>query len=71
VEEMLSPNGGIDTEHSTYPVPFIAVHNTFEGRTGRMTKGVLGDIAPTMLFLLGLEAPKEMTGKNLLIDLLE
>ena len=68
VEEMLSPDGGIDTEHSVFPVPFIAVNKNLEGCTGYMNKGVLGDIAPTILTLLRLDVPKEMTGRNLLID---
>ena len=68
VEEMLSPDGGIDTEHSVFPVPLIVVNKNLEGCTGFMSKGVLGDVAPTLLSLLGLQVPKEMTGRNLLID---
>ncbi|MBI5613952.1 2,3-bisphosphoglycerate-independent phosphoglycerate mutase [Candidatus Gottesmanbacteria bacterium] len=68
VEEMLTADGNIDTEHSVFPVPFVVVNKRFEGIPGCMKKGVLADIAPTILYLLGLEMPKEMTGKNLLID---
>ncbi len=68
VEEMLSPNGEMDTEHSTFPVPFIMVNTTFQGVANSLPKGKLGDIAPTILAHMGLSVPPEMTGKNLLQD---
>lgn len=64
------------TEHSINPVPLILVANNFRIKRGRsaeeLTKlkseanGVLTDIAPTILELMDIEKPKEMTGKSLL-----
>lgn len=49
------------TAHTNLPVPFIYV-----GRKAHMREGGrLSDIAPTMLYLLGMEIPKEMTGKSI------
>jgi len=53
------------TAHTTNPVPFILV-NADSGYTLR-AGGTLVDIAPTLLELMGMEQPKEMTGKSLLI----
>lgn len=66
VEEMLDPKGGIDTEHSTFPVPFIIVNQTFIGHFTTLPTGKLGDIAPTILSLMNITIPAEMTGKNLI-----
>lgn len=54
------------TAHTTQPVPFVWVANDTEGRT--IKDGKLADIAPTMLNVLGLEAPAEMTGENLIVN---
>lgn len=54
------------TAHTTNPVPFILINGP-EGVTLR-EGGKLCDIAPTLLELLGLEQPEEMTGKSLLED---
>ncbi len=53
------------TAHTTNPVPFILVNAdpSFKLREG----GCLADIAPTLLELMGLEQPKEMTGKSLIV----
>lgn len=69
VEEMIGPNGEMDTEHSLFPVPIIIVDKQFENRPIELPAGKLADIAPTILSLLGLSVPQEMTGKNLLADL--
>jgi 2,3-bisphosphoglycerate-independent phosphoglycerate mutase len=69
VEEMLNTIGGIDTEHSTYPVPFIVINKRFADRNITLPSGKLGDIAPTILSLLGIDAPLAMTGNNLLRDI--
>jgi 2,3-bisphosphoglycerate-independent phosphoglycerate mutase len=53
------------TAHTTNPVPFILV-NYDEGYTLR-EGGCLADIAPTLLEIMGLEQPAEMTGKSLLL----
>ena len=54
------------TAHTTNPVPFILVNADpkYTLREG----GCLADIAPTLLQIMGLEQPKEMTGKSLLIE---
>lgn len=69
VEEMIGPNGETDTEHSTFPVPFIAIDKAFASYPNELPQGKLADIATTVLFLLGIPIPKEMTGINLLATL--
>lgn len=54
------------TAHTTQPVPFLWVSNNTDGKT--IKDGKLADIAPTMLNVLGLEAPAEMTGENLIVN---
>lgn len=60
---MINEDGTPNTAHSTSLVPCILVDKTF---TGTITDGKLGDLAPTILTLLGLPIPKEMNG-NVLI----
>ena len=74
-EQMIDPaTGGPQTAHTTNPVPFIvaAEHSVtpahFKGDPRRFTlrpDGALQDIAPTMLGMLGIPQPKEMTGHDL------
>ncbi|MGB7348166.1 MAG: 2,3-bisphosphoglycerate-independent phosphoglycerate mutase [Pirellulaceae bacterium] len=65
-EQMIDPvTGGPHTAHTTYDVPLIVVEKGAEGKTLR-TGGRLADIAPTMLALMGLEKPSEMTGESLI-----
>lgn len=59
----INADGSPNTAHSLNPVPCILVSNS-PRRTLR--DGVLGDIAPTILSLFGIKAPKEMTGDSLL-----
>ena len=59
-DEMTNPDGSPMTAHSTNRVPIIAI-----GCEGKLCDGALCDLAPTMLSLLGVEKPAEMTGKNL------
>ena len=54
------------TAHTTQPVPFLWVSNNTDGKT--IKDGKLADIAPTMLNVLGLEAPAEMAGENLIVN---
>ncbi|XWN52276.1 2,3-bisphosphoglycerate-independent phosphoglycerate mutase [Anoxybacillus flavithermus] len=61
-DEVVNPDGSPNTAHTTNPVPVIV---TKKGITLRQD-GILGDLAPTMLDLLGLQQPKEMTGKTLI-----
>ncbi len=66
-EEKINPHTGqIYTEHTANPVPFIAISRNFIGRTDTLPSGILADVAPTVLALLGLEKPSSMTGRNLL-----
>ena len=60
---MLASDGTPFTAHSTNPVPFIVYNHECELREG----GVLADIAPTMLKLLGIEQPASMTGKSIIL----
>ncbi|MFH1822689.1 MAG: 2,3-bisphosphoglycerate-independent phosphoglycerate mutase [Patescibacteria group bacterium] len=65
IEEMINlETGEIDTEHSINPVPFILINNNFKNIKLRKN-GVLGDIAPTILKIMGYDQPEEMTGKSL------
>lgn len=64
-ELMRNPDGSPNTAHTTNLVHFIYVaENAAEFR---VEDGILADVAPTLLFLLGLSQPKEMTGRNLLV----
>lgn len=66
-EELLNPESGeIDTEHSTFPVPFILISNEHKGKATMLQTGVLADIAPTMLKLLMIQKPQMMTGRALI-----
>ena len=60
-EVMIDDNGNVITSHTTNKVPFIITDKRI-----KLEDGKLADIAPTMLYLLGLDIPKEMTG-NVLI----
>jgi len=62
-ELMVDPEtGGPHTAHTTNPVPFVAVGTPI---TGLRSGGALCDVAPTVIELLGLEQPSEMTGRSL------
>jgi 2,3-bisphosphoglycerate-independent phosphoglycerate mutase len=67
VEKWLYPEGTVDTGHTDSLVPFIVVDPTLQGVTLR-EGGALTDVAPTLLPLLGLPQPQEMTGRSLLPD---
>lgn len=63
-ETMVDPvTGGPHTAHTTNPVPVILVGGP-EGAT--LHDGILADVAPTLLHLLGVPLPPEMTGKSLI-----
>tara|TARA_R110001583_G_scaffold112186_1_gene261475 strand:+ start:16712 stop:18229 length:1518 start_codon:yes stop_codon:yes gene_type:complete len=60
-EIMMNPDGSPHTSHTTSPVPFILVDKNIT----KIEDGVLGDIAPTILKLMGIEQPKAMTRHSL------
>ena len=64
-EQLIDVTGEPFTAHTTNPVPFILVNAdpAYKLREG----GCLADIAPTLIELMGMEQPKEMTGKSLLV----
>ncbi len=67
VEEMINAETGQpDTEHSTYPVPFIVVGNQYRNNPKMLHTGILADIAPTLLHLLGIPKAETMTGRILI-----
>ena len=63
-DEVITPDGKPMTAHTTNPVPVIITKKGITVRDG----GILADLAPTLLELLGIEQPKEMTGKSLIMD---
>jgi 2,3-bisphosphoglycerate-independent phosphoglycerate mutase len=72
VEEMINTHTGeIDTEHSTNTVPFIVISKEFLGKSQTLPSGILADVAPTILALLGVPKSKNMTGRNILEDILK
>ncbi|MFH0864528.1 MAG: 2,3-bisphosphoglycerate-independent phosphoglycerate mutase [Candidatus Gottesmanbacteria bacterium] len=67
VEEMINPvTGGIDTEHSVNPVPFIIVRNEYQGQVKMLPSGILADVAPTILKLLNITKSGEFSGRSLI-----
>jgi 2,3-bisphosphoglycerate-independent phosphoglycerate mutase len=62
-DHMLEPDGSPNTAHSLNPVPLIV---TATGIELRAEGGILADVAPTVLALLGIEQPAQMTGKSLI-----
>jgi 2,3-bisphosphoglycerate-independent phosphoglycerate mutase len=62
-DHMLEPDGSPNTAHSLNPVPLIVTARGVE-LDGRV--GILADVAPTLLQLLGVEQPQAMTGRSLL-----
>ena len=61
-DHMLEPDGSPNTAHSLNPVPLVVTADVQGLRGG----GILADVAPTVLDLLGVEQPPEMTGKSLI-----
>ena len=64
-DQMYEPDGAPFTAHTTNPVPFLVAG---AGDVKLREGGVLADIAPTMLKLMGLPQPEEMTGKSIIVD---
>ncbi len=67
VEEMINPaTGEIDTQHSVNPVPLIIAGRQFLGQPRTLLQGILADVAPTVLKLMGITPPTVMTGRSLI-----
>lgn len=66
-EELINnTTGEVDTEHSIYPVPFIIIGKQFMNQAVTLPTGILADVAPTMLSIMGIPKPETMTGRALL-----
>ncbi|MBI9055710.1 MAG: 2,3-bisphosphoglycerate-independent phosphoglycerate mutase [Bacteroidales bacterium] len=63
-DNAVNNDGSENTAHSLNPVPFILVSDRFKS----VQNGILADVAPTILSLMGITPSKEMTGKNLVIE---
>lgn len=68
IEEMLESGGlRVDTSHSVNPVPFLAISRNLKGKRARKYRDArLADVAPTILGIMGIPKPPDMTGRNLL-----
>ena len=64
-DHAVNEDGTPNTAHSLNPVPFIYIT---ENKNAKVQNGILADVAPSILHIMGLEQPKEMTGKNLIED---
>ncbi|EJX08968.1 phosphoglyceromutase [gut metagenome] len=64
-DNAINNDGTPNTAHSLNPVPFIYVT---ENKNAKVANGVLADVAPSILHILGLPQPAEMTGKDLITD---
>ncbi|MFR1987668.1 MAG: 2,3-bisphosphoglycerate-independent phosphoglycerate mutase [Prevotellamassilia sp.] len=64
-DNAINEDGSANTAHSLNPVPFIYVT---ENKQAKVQNGVLADVAPSILHIMGLEQPADMTGKNLIED---
>jgi len=67
VEKWLYPDGAIDTGHTASPVPLILVDDRLKSQGAELRDGELADLAPTILKILGLAVPGEMSGRSLLV----
>ena len=64
-DNAINADGTPNTAHSLNPVPFIYVTNN---NSATVKDGRLADVAPSILHIMGLEQPKDMTGENLIVD---
>ena len=60
-EVMINDDGSVNTQHTTNLVPCIITDNNYKLKDGK-----LGDLAPTILEIMGIDIPKEMTGSSLI-----
>jgi 2,3-bisphosphoglycerate-independent phosphoglycerate mutase len=64
-DHAINNDGTPNTAHSLNAVPFIYVT---ENKEAKVENGILADVAPSILHIMGLSQPAEMTGKNLIED---
>ncbi|MEG2847004.1 MAG: alkaline phosphatase family protein, partial [Acinetobacter sp.] len=64
-DNAVNEDGSVNTAHSLNPVPCVYVT---ENKEAKIENGILADVAPTILHIMGMNAPKEMTGKVLIDD---
>ena len=64
-DNAINEDGTPNTAHSLNPVPFIYVT---DNNSAKVKNGRLADVAPSILHIMGLEQPSDMTGENLIID---
>lgn len=64
-DNAINPDGTPNTAHSLNPVPFIYVT---DNNSAKVKNGRLADVAPSILHIMGLEQPADMTGENLIED---
>jgi 2,3-bisphosphoglycerate-independent phosphoglycerate mutase len=57
----INPDGSPNTAHSLNPVPIYIISNRFK----KVSSGRLADVAPTILTMMGIPVPEEMTGRSL------
>ena len=73
-EVMNAQTGEINKEHSNNPVPFVLIGKNWEGQSILSSRdlsvlhpmGILADVSPTILKIMGIEKPAEMTGRSLI-----
>lgn len=63
-DNAVNADGSENTAHSLNPVPFIMISDRFK----KVEDGILADVAPTILSMMGMDTSEEMTGKNLIIE---
>ncbi len=67
VEELINlESGGVDTEHSGFPVPLLIIGHEYLNHAKSLPRGILADVAPTILKILGVNKPSSMSGRSLL-----
>ncbi len=64
-DNAINPDGTPNTAHSLNPVPFVYVT---DNKDARVENGILADVAPSILHIMGLKQPAEMTGHDLIRD---
>ena len=62
-DNAMNADGSANTAHSLNPVPFVFVSDSYKGE---VKDGILADVAPSILKVMGIDAPKDMTGKSLI-----